>query len=134
MGPGRWERKAGTAAGHGFLPGAQFLVPRREIAALFASRCRKAVPDLGAAGLRRRGGQPVPLHDTEANESDGEISPDGKWVAYVSAESGQLEVYAHPFPGPGGKERVSTQGGNSVRWSRNGREMFYQVSGAANPP
>ncbi|HYL39222.1 MAG TPA: protein kinase [Bryobacteraceae bacterium] len=70
-------------------------------------------------------GKPAPLHDTEANETDGQISPDGKWVAYVSTESGQQEIYVQPFPGPGGKERISTQGGNSVRWSHSGRELLY---------
>jgi hypothetical protein len=48
-------------------------------------------------------------------------------VAYVSQETGQVEVYVQPFPGPGGKERVSTQGGDSVRWARSGRELFYRV-------
>jgi Tol biopolymer transport system component len=78
-------------------------------------------------------GKPAPLHDTDAYEADGEISPDGKWVAYVSAESGQQEIYVHPFPGPGGKERVSTAGGNSVRWSRSGRELFYMIRSGGEP-
>jgi serine/threonine-protein kinase len=73
----------------------------------------------GAAGV------PAPLHDSAASEADAQVSPDGHWVAYVSAETGQNEVYLHPFPRPGGKERVSTQGGDSVRWSHNGRELFY---------
>jgi Tol biopolymer transport system component len=66
-----------------------------------------------------------------ANEQDGEVSPDGKWVAYVSSESGQLEAYVHPFPGPGGKERVSTQGAFSVQRSHSGRELFYRTLVAA---
>jgi Tol biopolymer transport system component len=74
-------------------------------------------------------GKPAPLHDTATYERDGEVSPDGRWVAYVSRETGQLEIYAQPFPGPGGKIRVSTQGGASVRWARNGRELFYMGSG-----
>jgi serine/threonine-protein kinase len=71
-------------------------------------------------------GKPFPLHDAAASEFDGEVSPDGRWVAYVSTETGQQEVYVQAFPGPGGKERVSTQGGQSVRWARSGRELFYR--------
>ena len=72
-------------------------------------------------------GKPYPLHDAQAYEADAQVSPDGRWVAYLSQETGQIEVYVQPFPGPGGKERVSTQGGDSVRWARNGRELFYRV-------
>ena len=72
-------------------------------------------------------GKPYPLHDAQAYEADAQVSPDGRWVAYVSQETGQVEVYVQPFPGPGGKERVSTQGGDSVRWARSGRELFYRV-------
>jgi serine/threonine-protein kinase len=81
----------------------------------------------------RVAGKPVPLHDTDAFEGDAQISPDGEWVAYVSAESGQREVYVHPFPGPGGKERVSTAGGNAVRWARSGRELFYMIRTGGDP-
>jgi serine/threonine-protein kinase len=73
-------------------------------------------------------GKPYPLHDTEAYEVDAQVSPDGRWVAYVSSETGQSEVYLQPFPGPGGKERVSTQGGDSVRWAHNSRELYYRVT------
>ena len=71
--------------------------------------------------------KPYPLHDAQAYESDAQISPDGRWVAYESQETGQMEVYVQPFPGPGGKERVSTEGGDSVRWAHNGRELYYRV-------
>jgi serine/threonine-protein kinase len=72
-------------------------------------------------------GKPFPLHDAEAYETEAQVSPDGRWVAYESQETGQIEVYVQPFPGPGGKERVSTQGGDSVRWAHNGRELYYRV-------
>ena len=72
-------------------------------------------------------GKPVPLHDTTAQEYDAQVSPDGRWVGYISNETGQNEAYLLPFPGPGGKERVSTQGADSVRWARSGRELFYVV-------
>jgi len=75
-------------------------------------------------------GTPAPLHDNATYDADAQVSPDGRWVAYVSAETGQNEVYVHPFPGPCGKERISTQGGDSVRWSHDGRELFYAIRNA----
>jgi WD40 repeat protein len=77
-----------------------------------------------------KAGTPAPLHETTAFEQDAQLSPDGRWVAYASAEAGTVDIYAHPFPGPGAKVRISTQGANSVRWSRNGKELFYKGTGA----
>ena len=54
-----------------------------------------------------------------------EFSPDGKWLAYASEETGRLEIYAMPFPGPGGKYQVSTGGGNNPKWSSDGRQLFF---------
>ena len=54
------------------------------------------------------------------------FSPDGQWVAYDSEETGQLEVYVQPFPGPGGIKRISTEGGFEPLWSRDGKELFYR--------
>jgi len=54
------------------------------------------------------------------------LSPDGDWVAYVSNESGRLEVYVRPFPGPGGRWQVSLDGGTEPVWAANGRELFYR--------
>jgi len=61
------------------------------------------------------------------NESTGRISPDGHWLAYISDESGRYEVYVRPFPGPGGKWQISTEGGNEVLWSPKGTELFYRT-------
>jgi hypothetical protein len=66
---------------------------------------------------------------TEFNEREAVLSPDGRFLAYVSNESGRDEVYVVPYPGPGGKTQVSTAGGRLPRWNRNGRELFY-ASGA----
>jgi serine/threonine-protein kinase len=63
---------------------------------------------------------------TPANEDNGVFSPNGHWLAYESNESGQYEVYVRPFPGPGGRLQISTQGGLEPVWSRNGRELFYR--------
>jgi eukaryotic-like serine/threonine-protein kinase len=54
------------------------------------------------------------------------FSPDGHWLAYVSNESGRPEVYVQPYPGPGGKWQISTEGGTEPAWNRNGRELFYR--------
>jgi Tol biopolymer transport system component len=71
-------------------------------------------------------GQPRALHgDVPFNEARGQISPDGKWLAYESAESGSQEIYVTPFPGPGAKVRISQNGGSWPRWSRNMRELFF---------
>ncbi len=56
------------------------------------------------------------------------LSPDGRWVAYVSDESGRNEVYVRPFPGPGGRWQVSRDGGVEPRWSGTGREIFFRSS------
>ena len=53
------------------------------------------------------------------------FSPDGHWIAYASNESGRYEVYVQPFPGPGGKWQISTDGGNWPVWAHSGRELFY---------
>ncbi|HUV14682.1 MAG TPA: hypothetical protein VMY18_13645, partial [Acidobacteriota bacterium] len=53
------------------------------------------------------------------------FSPDGKWIVYVSDESGQSEIYVRPFPGPGGRTKVSTDGGNQPMWKASG-EIFYK--------
>jgi serine/threonine-protein kinase len=71
-------------------------------------------------------GKPRKLFETSApNESEAQVSPDGHWVAYVSDESGRSQVYARPFPGPGGKVAISIETGEDPRWSGDGREIFY---------
>jgi serine/threonine protein kinase/Tol biopolymer transport system component len=55
-----------------------------------------------------------------------DLSPDGKWMAYVSNESGTYEVYIQPYPGPGEKTRISTSGGFDPIWNANGRELLYR--------
>jgi hypothetical protein len=69
--------------------------------------------------------EPFPVVRTDADERDGQFSPDGRWIAYQSNESSRFEIYAQPFPGPGTKKPISTGGGAQVRWSRDGHELFY---------
>ena len=56
----------------------------------------------------------------------GMLSPNGKWLAYTSNESGRVEVYIRPFPGPGSSSQISTAGGTQPMWSRDGNELFYR--------
>jgi eukaryotic-like serine/threonine-protein kinase len=67
-----------------------------------------------------------PFLRTPFNESAPQFSPDGRWLAYISDESGRYEVYVQPYPGPGGKWQISTDGGTEPVWNRNGRELFYR--------
>ena len=74
---------------------------------------------------RLEGQEPFVVVQTNSDERDPQFSPDGKWIAYESDESGRFEIYVQPFPGPGPKWPVSTAGGAQVRWPRNGGELFY---------
>src|SRR5262245_8600451 len=69
--------------------------------------------------------EPKSVIRTEANETAGTLSPDGRWLAYVSDESGRYEVYVQSFPNGGGRRKVSNGGGGGPRWLQNGRELFY---------
>jgi serine/threonine-protein kinase len=81
--------------------------------------------------VRREGGTPVTLLATEADETSAQVSPDGKWLAYRSTDSGKPEVYVRDFvadrtPAFGSiKVQISVAGGDKPRWSPDGREIFY---------
>ena len=64
--------------------------------------------------------------NTAAYEGGARLSPDGRWLTYVSNESGQNEVYMRPFPGPDRRWQISTQGGTQAIWNPNGKEIFYR--------
>jgi serine/threonine protein kinase len=70
-------------------------------------------------------GPPTAVARSLHNERDGQFSPDGKWIAFESDETGRPEIYLQPFPGPGAKVTVSIDGGTQVRWRRDGQELFY---------
>ena len=82
--------------------------------------------DIGVVQLQ--GGQRViPLLQTKFSEQNPEVSPDGRWLAYNSNESGRHEVYVRPFPDvESGRWQVSTAGGSEPTWARNGRELFFR--------
>jgi Tol biopolymer transport system component len=68
---------------------------------------------------------PVRIVHADANEVDGRVSPDGRWIVYASDESGKWEVYVAAFPGPGDRWQVSNGGGSQPIWRRDGKELFY---------
>ena len=71
------------------------------------------------------GGKPSPYVQTEFQENRPRLSPDGRWLAYQSNESKRNEIYVVSFPQPGEKWPISTNGGRSPVWSRDGRELYY---------
>jgi eukaryotic-like serine/threonine-protein kinase len=76
--------------------------------------------------LRRSDRKAQPFLRTQFNEGAARFSPDGRWLAYISDESGRFEIYVQPYPGPGGKWQISTEGGREPVWSPNGRALFYR--------
>jgi dipeptidyl aminopeptidase/acylaminoacyl peptidase len=75
--------------------------------------------------LPAAGGEPTRFLTSKGSETNGQISPDGKWVAYASDESGVWEIYVTSFPGAAGKWQVSRGGGSEPRWRGDGKEIFY---------
>jgi Tol biopolymer transport system component len=67
-----------------------------------------------------------PFLKTQYNETAPKFSPDGHWLAYTSDESGRWEVYVQPYPGPGGKWQISTEGGTEPLWNPAGHELFFR--------
>jgi Tol biopolymer transport system component len=86
--------------------------------------------EAGGSGIRvmRLDGDrtPRPLFPRPAAELNGQVSPDGKWIAYEAIVSSRREIYVAPFPGPGPRHQVSTGGGAEPLWSHDGRELFFQ--------
>ncbi len=76
--------------------------------------------------LRMSDRKAQPFLKTRFDESVPRFSPDGRWLAYTSNESGRYEIYVQPYPGPGGKWQISTEGGMEPAWNPNGRELFYR--------
>ena len=73
---------------------------------------------------------PQPFLRTPFDDQTPSFSPDGKWIAYMSNESGQSEIYVQPYPGPGGKWQISAGGGLYPVWARDGKELFFLTPGA----
>ena len=81
------------------------------------------LPLTGAPGERK----PAPYLQTQFSERQGKFSPDGRWIAYTSDESGpdQYQIYVQSFPAGSGKFMISAGGGTQPRWRRDGKEIFY---------
>ena len=71
----------------------------------------------------------TPFLKSKALEGWPEYSPDGRWLAYASDETGRMEVWVRPFPGPGGRWQISKEGGREPIWSKDGRQLFYREAG-----
>jgi serine/threonine protein kinase len=69
--------------------------------------------------------KPVPILQTPFSEGHPQVSPDGKWIAYTSNETGRQEIYVRPFPEGSGKWQVSTSGGTFPRWRHDGKEIYF---------
>jgi Tol biopolymer transport system component len=95
----------------------------------FVSVNPTTLQDIRVLRVDQKGGS-TPFLETQFREGAPAFSPDGKWIAYVSDESGRFEIYARPFPGPGEKWPISLEGGNEPVWPRNGRELFYRAGDA----
>jgi len=87
------------------------------------SQSSAQVPSGGSGQVRKA----LTFLQTRFDEAVPRFSPDGRWLAYVSNESGRNEIYVQPYPGPGGKWQISTEGGAEPVWNRNGRELFYRT-------
>lgn len=87
----------------------------------------RVLPMEGDEASGWKAGEPTTFLSTPFEELDPMFSPDGRWIAYMSNESGSVEVYVRPFPGPGGKWQISTAGGTQPVWSRQGKELFYRA-------
>jgi eukaryotic-like serine/threonine-protein kinase len=73
-----------------------------------------------------RPGKPFTFARGSPAVSDPAFSPDGRWIAYVSAEASGPNIFVQPFPGPGGKRQISSAGGTHPAWSRTRPELFFQ--------
>jgi serine/threonine-protein kinase len=123
--PHRLLTAAGNPRPHSFSPDGRTLV---------YSLSPGGVPDLWTVKLdlsdpdRPKAGTPEVFLATLGVEVDGVVSPDGRWMAYASSESGAEDLFVRPFPAGSngnGKYRVSTQGGKFPSWSRDGRTLFF---------
>jgi hypothetical protein len=84
-------------------------------------------PPLASDGSGLRGGTPEPFLQIPADERAPALSPDGRWMAYASTESGTSQVYVRTFPGMGGRWQISNGGGTYPMWSRTGHELFFET-------
>jgi len=95
---------------------------------LFRSNSQKTGFDLWALPYQPSSGaaKPIEIAHQSFDEDNGRFSPDGRWVAYQSNETGRYEIVVQPFPGSGsGRKRITTEGGFVPQWRNDGRELLY---------
>jgi len=115
------------------LPAGRFQIPH-DVSPDGTTLAFSEKTDRGNYGLSilnlTRSHAPAPLFRSAFDEGNARFSPDGRFIAFASNESGsgRYDVYVAPFPTSGAKVRVSVAGGDSPRWSRDGRELFYLSS------
>ena len=97
---------------------------------LFATQSPVTARDLWALPVQGPEHKPFAVVQGPAEETAGIFSPDSKWIAYTSDESGRNEIYVRPFPGPGRAWPISTNGGQRPFWRRDGKEIFYVTAGS----
>jgi serine/threonine protein kinase len=105
-----------AVAANSFSPDGRFLA--------FTKFTAGGTADLGVLPLEGER-KPIPFITSDFDERGAQFSPDGRWIAYQSNESGRYDIFVRPFPGPGGQWQVSTLGGIQVRWRRDGKELYY---------
>jgi hypothetical protein len=114
------EQELGSLSGSVFLwdwsPDGRFLV--------YSPLSAEGVSDLWVLPLDGDR-KPFPIAQSRFHKTQAQISPDGRWIAFASYESGRDEVYVQSFPQPGNRRQVSTAGGMQPRWRADGRELFY---------
>ena len=94
---------------------------------VYWTRGPKTAGDVWSVSVGSSSGErmPVAFLQTQADERNPHVSPDGKWLAYSSNETGRSEVYIRPFPEGSGRVQVSVNGGVYPRWRRDGRELYF---------
>ena len=95
----------------------------------FVQRGAQGGWDIWTLSMQETSAEPEPFLKTRFNEAWPTFSPDGRWLAYASNETGRTEVYVRPFPEGAPVHRVSSEGGSSPTWSRDGRQLFFRRSG-----
>ncbi len=118
-----WRQKNAAAPGRFVTYQAEDVSPEGRVL-LYKVRGQRGFYDIWTYPLSGEA-KPAPLLEAPFHKADPRFSPDGRFLAMITTESGQQELYVTAYPGPGERIRVSTGGATLPRWSRGGREIFY---------
>jgi eukaryotic-like serine/threonine-protein kinase len=123
------KRADGSGVVQPLAEGSQFSTPtdwsRDGQYLVFTHQDAKTLLDVWFLPLNSSERKPVPFLQSAANEHWARLSPDGRWMAYVSDGAGRDEVYVRPFPSGDGQWQISSAGGTEPRWRRDGKELFF---------